>query len=429
MSKKKKGKPEIQAGLSESEKQEVSFFMDRLRMQDPQGVSLENCLKSLKQALVQREALAAALLEALSLEGGPVCFRAFCELQGIVRDKRLAKIVRRAAYRFRQKGLSVPSESAPAAESSPVVLIRAEPIKNEAYLAVNPKEHIFQYGAYVHSKDEDGYATVVLYVGELFSCQGLAVFSESRKGFKDFLRSGAEWLESRMHEIPPGHIGGVLQALASLGRIPSQEMRDFGKARRLLEPYRLKDPQPLFLQLRDQKRLGPIREPSPADLCQFLTERAGLIPFDGVFTNTAALQAVFTELETIQSGVIKVPDYIKQERVKDVLASATRRFLPAELCRALSKHWEELALWGLLDHEDPTDAEMIFALAEHAGGVEDPGLSPVMTRIVELSILITYDFATSALEADLRRLDRDQGNEPEAVQTAAGLYVPRQWVE
>ncbi len=148
MGKKKKSTGERGPALSENERAELSFFMDRLRMQDPRGPSLENCLKSLKQALSRREVLAAALLEALSREGGEVCFRAFCELQGIVRDKRLEKIVRQAAFRFRQKGFDVPRGSAPTPEASTVSLIKAESVKNECLMAASPIHHAFQYAAY-----------------------------------------------------------------------------------------------------------------------------------------------------------------------------------------------------------------------------------------------------------------------------------------
>lgn len=423
---KKKEKTDKGLKLSENEKAELSFFMDRLRMQDPQGPSLENCLRSLKQALSQREALAAALLEALSLEGGPVCYRAFCELQGIVQDKRLVRIVRQAAYRFRQKGFAPPEALTSAEKSTPVVLIKAEEVKSEGYMVVGVKDGIFHYAAFVHAKDEGQTYGISLLLWGGFVFQNVAVISISRKSFREWLREIAGDVESRIHEIPLGHLARVLEAVVELGRLPNKQKARMAKARRLLEPHALRDPRPFFMQLWEQKGLAPLRDIEIHDLMDFLTQNMLIIPYVTLFSDKLALEAAVNALRTMQSSVIEVPEHVKRERLLEALQSATRHLLPLTACRILAKHWEELALWWLLDRNDPSEAEKIFALAQHAQSVEDPGASAVMVRAVEMAFLSFHEFITEDLEADLRRLyEDDEAAEKKLERTPAGLYVPR----
>ncbi len=428
MSKKKKSADLLK--ISENEKSELSFFIDRLRMQDPQGPSLENCLRSLKQSLVHREALAAALLEALSHEGGPVCFRAFCALQGIVQDKRLTRIVRQAAYRFRQKGFGVCDEtSAPMKDSSPVVLVKAQEVKNEAYLAGSVKDHMFQYGAYVFSKDDDSAYALYLAVSPGFSCEHVGIYPMSRKEFKERLRKVAEFLRSPMREVSLGHMARVLESLVSLKRIPAEDRANVPRVRRLLEPYALQDPRPYFLQVWDQKGLAPLREVDLPDLVDFITLNLEFVPYRELFSDKSALERCVTALKTIQDGVITVPEHLTQERLDKGLREATREIFPLEVCRGLAKDWEELALWTLLDGEDLYLVEKIFALSLHAQALEDSGSSPVMRRIVEVAMAVFFNFLTPDLEADLRRLEAleedSEDSDEELDRTPSGLYVPR----
>ncbi|MEJ5349782.1 MAG: hypothetical protein WHS46_13965 [Desulfosoma sp.] len=422
----KKKKPADLLKISENEKAELSFFMDRLRMQDPQGPSLENCLRSLKQSLLQREALAAALLEALSHEGGPVCFRAFCALQEIVQDKRLTRIVRQAAYRFRQKGFVVCEASAPVQDSSPVVLVKAQEMKNEAYLAASAKDHMFQYSAYVFSKSEDSPCVILMTLGAGFSCELLGIYSLSRREFKDKLRKIADFLESPIREVSLGHMARVHETLVSFNRIPAEYRTDVPMVRRLLEPYVLEDPRPYFLQMWDQKGLAPLREVDLPDLVDFITSNLEVVPYEGLFSDKSALERWVTGLKTIQDGVIRIPRYLAEERLDKSLGEATRELFPLEVCRGLAKDWEEVALWTLLNEDDPFRVEKVFALSEHAQDLKDSGSSPVMRRIVELAMAIFFNFFTPDLNADLRRLEKMEKELDEGLKrTPSGLYVPR----
>ncbi|ROR03293.1 hypothetical protein [Desulfosoma caldarium] len=424
MGKKKESKKGLK--LSENEKAELSFFMDRLRMQDPQGPSLENCLRSLKQALARREVLAAALLEALSLEGSPVCFRAFCELQGIVRDKRLARIVRQAAYRFRQKGFVQPEPLTLAEKSTPVVLIKAEEVINESFMVVGVKEGLFHYGAFVHARDERQPYGVSLLLGAGLVFHDLVVVPMSRKSFRKLLRQAAEQMESRIHEIPLGHLARLLETMAELGRLPNEKRVHVAKARKLLQPHALQDARPLFVQLWEEKGRTPLRNIEMHDLVDFLTQNVSIIPYESLFPDSLALEAVVHTLRTLQDSVIEVSEHLKRERVLEALRSATRRLLPLTACRLLAKHWEELALWWLMDSNEPNEAEKIFSLAEHVRTVEDSGLSPILNRVVEMACAVFHKFITNDLESDFRRLHEVTiAPEEELVQTSAGLYVPR----
>jgi hypothetical protein len=426
MGKKKKSTGDRGPTLSENERAELSFFMDRLRMQDPQGPSLDNCLKSLKQALSNREELAAALLEALSREGGEVCFRAFCELQGIVRDKRLEKIVRQAAFRFRQKGFPVPRGSATPPEAAPVALIKADSVKNECVMAAAPIHHAFQYTAYAYSRHNAAYGTVVVIVGPAFQCEGLALLHESRRSFRDLARSVAEKFESRIQDIPLGHVARVVEDLAAMGRIPSDHASDLKKVQKLLDQYRLEDPRPYFLQLWERKGLGPLRELDEDALIHFLADQPLVIPADADIPRTTALQAAVKELEGIREGILEVPEHIKRERERERVKEITGRLLSRELCRLLGRHWEEYALWLLLEEDIPT-AEKVYRLAEHVSAVTEPASSRVMVRYLELLMAIRFRFATEDVLDQLRDLikpliEDEEGSEE--WKTPSGLYTP-----
>lgn len=430
MGKKRKNKNGVKSVLSENERAELSFFMDRLRMQDPRGPSLENCLKSLKQALSHREALAAALLEALSREGGEVCFRAFCELQGVVRDKRFGKIVRQAGFRFRQKGFEFPQDTTPGPDSSPVVLIKGESIKNECRLAFSPVHHLFQYAAYVYSPHRDAYVTFVLNVGPVFTCHQLALLDLSRRGFRDLCRSGADFLKSPIHEIPLGHLARVLDDLAALGRIAPGESTDLGKVRNLLTPHRLEDPRPFFLQLWERKGRGAVPEAHEEALVEFLTAEPKVMPSDGGIPRLSLLEGAVKELEAVKHGILEVPEHIKRERERERLMELTRHLVPAEFCRALGRHWEEYALGALLN-EDFSTAERVYGLAEHVSAVADPGASRLMARFLELLMFIHHEFLTSDFEEELRKLygDKPAATDSEGSRTTSGLILPGRLIE
>lgn len=430
MGKKKKSTCERGPVLSENERAELSFFMDRLRMQDPQGPSLENCLKSLKQALAHREALAAALLDALSREGGEVCFRAFCELQGIVRDKPLEKIVRQAAFRFRQKGFDVPRGSAPSPDASPVALIKAGSIKNECYMVANLNHHAFQYAAYVYSKHNAAYGMVVVFLGPLFRGEGLALLHESRRGFKDLLKYGSQKFESRIQEIPLGHVARVVNDLAAMGRIPPDCESDLKKVQKLLEPHHLDDPRPYFVQLWEQKVQGPLREVHEDELVPFLAEQLLVIPTGADMPRETALEVAKEELKEILGGMIEVPKFVQRERERDRIQAITGRLISQEFCRLLGRHWEEYALWLLLD-EDFSMAEKVYGLAEQARAVTDPGASRLMARYVEILMFIRFGLLTQDLEEDLREFyEQDKGDEAYGGwKMSSGLYVPGELVK
>lgn len=425
MGKKKKSTGERGPALSENERAELSFFMDRLRMQDPRGPSLENCLKSLKQALSRREVLAAALLEALSREGGEVCFRAFCELQGIVRDKRLEKIVRQAAFRFRQKGFDVPRGSAPTPEASTVALIKAESVKNECLMAASPIHHAFQYAAYVYSKHSAAYGMVVVFVGPAFQCEGLALLHESRRTFRDLVRKGAEKLESRVQEIPLGHLTRVVDEMAALGRIPPDHASDLKGVQKLLHEHCLDDPRPYFLQLWEQKGRGPLREIDEDALIRFLADHPSVIPTHADIPRTTALQAAVKELEGIRGGILEVPEHIQRERERDRVRDITGRLMSREICRLLGRHWEEYALWLLLD-ENFSMAETVYRLAEHVSAVTEPGTSRLMARYVELLLLLRFEFLAADLEDQLEEFVKDEIDDEDSQgwKTSSGLYIP-----
>ncbi len=96
-----------------------------------------------------------------------------------------------------------------------------------------------------------------------------------------------------------------------------------------------------------------------------------------------------------------------------------------EICRLLGRHWEEYALWLLLD-ENFSMAETVYRLAEHVSAVTEPGTSRLMARYVELLLLLRFEFLAADLEDQLEEFVKDEIDDEDSQgwKTSSGLYIP-----
>lgn len=148
--------------LSELEKLELESIIDRISVQNPEGESFQNWLDSLKNNLSQRQHFVAVLLDTLSRSPTETSKKVFLTLKDCVRDKELKKLVRKAGYRFEQRGLLEKEES-----PEKVVIFSDKLLKSielegaEAHVCVHPFSGRCKVTIYIPSISSEGTSLLV----------------------------------------------------------------------------------------------------------------------------------------------------------------------------------------------------------------------------------------------------------------------------
>ncbi len=174
--------------LSAEEPQELGMILDRLSVQDPEGTSLDNYLKSLVKVLDGREKLVVALLEELGRKPSKVGFRTFEFLKDIVRDKKLTKIVRQVGYRFSQRGFSAGPQGRPV---DSVVLVQKEGRKPVAH--VLPVDGTFWlFAALIPEAGYPAPTLVTALMEQDFNAVYIKVAEGSQKNYREYLQKSGE---------------------------------------------------------------------------------------------------------------------------------------------------------------------------------------------------------------------------------------------
>lgn len=411
---KRKDKDVLQ--LTENERREVELMIDRLRLQDPNGQSLANCLKTLRQVLGDRQRVAAALLDDLSRRDNGVCFRAFCELRSVVTDKKLAKVVRQAEYRLRQKGYPLPEETQNVSDASaPVTLIRQEVRKEECHLVTPPVgAGLWQYSAYLPIKGEADFLMVVLAVTAPFEGQMFHASFQSRKKYRELLRGSAEHLDAQPHPVPVAHMAQVFFELERLGRLDTLKRDQILLARQALSPHGIGTGSfGSHVFWREKLPVDPGYDPEfLADVA--VGEVSWVVP---LFQDSQALKTAAMELETARRSVLVVPDHVKAAQEREIVATAARAVFDARVRDILTAHYLETSLARHLTGDDE-GAALFLALSEHMQSLKDPGESPVTARLTAWALQVLHGVSTSLAEEP-----DDEEKEPEAEH--GGLILPR----
>jgi len=129
------GRKRIDSALTPEESMELQMILDRISVQVAEGESFQVYLVSLGRLLEGRERMVTELLNELSRNPSPAGFKVFGTLADRVTDRRLAKVVRQAAYRFAQKGFALDRGETP---RESVVLVQREQKKVIAHLVMGP---------------------------------------------------------------------------------------------------------------------------------------------------------------------------------------------------------------------------------------------------------------------------------------------------
>lgn len=400
---KKNRKPEL--SLSEDQFGELEMMVDRLSVQNPEGSSLDNYLKSLVRALEQQETLAAALLEQLSRKPSPVGFKTFLALRDIIRDKKLVKTVKQVGYRFAQRGFTIKAEALPVEN---VVLVQREETRKPVAHVLPVDGTFWLFAALI---PEAGYPTPTLITAFMerdFQEVYVKVTEGSQKIYREYLQKlGERHTDRKPCEVPLYHVARLFFEL--LDFCTSKEASaERDRAARLLRPFH-----------------DPTKPPYVYDLMPPLDDiRADLEKVDptGLLNNVDWSWLVFpkTELtpywqkvQDLENPVLVIPKEIQEERTVDTLKNAANELCTGKTRLLYQRFFEEQALWLKLCAREEL-AQSAWIIAQHLQSDASASDSPAVREMVKLSMHYHWPKEFEAAETRTEPFQR----------TESGLIIP-----
>jgi hypothetical protein len=362
--------------LSAEESRELGMILDRLSVQNPEGSSLENYLKSLEKILDGQENLVTALLEQLGRKPSKVGFQAFLALKDIVRDKKLMKTMRQVGYRFSQRGFPVEQPTSRAAD---VVLVQKEGRKPVAHvLPVNGTFWLF--AALI---PEAGYATPTLITALMeqnFEDVYIKVTEGSQKNYRDYLRKAGERDAARKpFEVPVYHAARLFFELLDFrkrsGTSPEQD-----RASRLLSPFHDPDKLPYAYEL-----MPPVDDPGEhldqVDKVSLLN----VLDWSWLVFPQEELTAYWHKMQDLENPVLVIPKEVQEERTTDLVKRAADKLCVGRTRRLYQRFFEEQALW-LKPASKDGPAWSAWIVAQHLRSMAPASDNPFVTEMVMLSM-------------------------------------------
>lgn len=370
---KKNKKPGIQ--LNAEEVRELEMILDRLSVQDPEGESLEVYLESLHTALAGREQLIGALLQKLSRNPSEVGFRAFLSFENQLDGKGLRRIVKRARYRFEQRGYSQGEEESGAEPN--VVLVHKESKQPVAHLV--PADDVIWLVTALFPGEGTVPLGISAYAEKRFRSVSVKITESSHRSYREYLRKLSEYVTHRAFEVPIWHAARVyFDMLRFHGEEPVSQEAD--QLKRLFQPFYDADQQPYAYQL-----LPVLENPAdwPADLqIEPLLEK--LVQAELHFSKEE-LTPYMDKIYEVEHSVLVVRPEIQHERGLSIMKKAVAELCSGEKRLLYQRVFEELALRLHLTGEE-TLARAAWSVAQHlqsAAAVED---NAVMAALVAVSM-------------------------------------------
>lgn len=407
---KKAKKPEKKSetvALTPDEKDELQMIMDRLSVQDPEGGSLENYLKSLRQALGERPHLMAGLLDLLSRSPSKVGFRAFRLLRDSV-DREYSRLVKQAAYRFAQRGHAIES---PAPAQEKVVLIQRE-VREPVAHASRMDSGVWLLSAIL--PDSEGFTPrmVVAIAENGFKTIHAAVNETSYKNYREYVTGVAGHMpERRPLEIPLWHMARLFFEM--LGYHGENAHPAVQEAAKILRPHYDPERRPYAFDLLPEieNPEGRFDEVDPEALV------AG-VDVSWLYFSKNRLAPYKQKLDELDSPVLVIPPEVQKERSYELLRRAGNELCTGETLLLFRRFFEEQALWLKLNGNDKT-ATMAWIVARHLAGEGEAGGNPVVPRIVISSIGLHYPE-----QFESPREEPGQEEQEAFRRTDSGLFIP-----
>jgi len=394
----------VEIGLDPEEHHEVQMILDRLRVQDPRGESLQSYLQSLRKALLGRENLTAALIGRLSRDPSPAGFKAFLALRDIIRKKEYKRTVKKAAYRFGQKGYA---EDADSSVESKIVLIPKETRQAVAHMIPAPDVDWF-VAAFFPAESSSEPVAISVYTENRFTALSVRVVESSQKLYKEFIQKLTRHLpDNHPFDIPAWHAARIFFEMIQFNGekgVPTEAER----AKRFFRPFYDPDKPPWAYQFfaaveHPLERLGEI------DVEAVL----GGMPFLSLLLPEKDLSPYFHKLQDLERSVLVVRPEIQQERSMDLLKKAADELFVEKTRYYYQRLFEEHAL-ALGELKKVETAQQAWIVAQHLASSARVSENPVMTQIVLLSMQSHWPDEFSD----------EEGSEEPYRETESGLIVP-----
>lgn len=372
---KKTRKPEL--ALSADQFGELEMIVDRLSVQNPEGASLENYLRSLVKTLSEQETLAAALLEQLSRKPSQVGFQTFLAVRDVIRDKKLAKIVKQVGYRFSQRGFATEPAVRPVEN---VVLVQREEGRRPVAHVLPVDGTFWLFAALI---PEAGYPTPALitaFMERSFEEVYIRVVEGSQKTYRDYLQKiGERHVDRKPCEVPLYHVARLFFELFEFcGSKEVSAVRE--QAARLLSPYHDPARPPYAYDL-----IPPLDNPG-AHLEEVHTQNLlNTVDWSWLVFPKTELTPFWQKMQELENPVLVIPQEIQEERTADTLKRAADELCQGKTRFLYRRFFEEQALWlKLCSREEP--AQSAWIVAQHLQSDAPASDNPAVREMVKLSL-------------------------------------------
>ncbi len=366
----------VEFRLTPEECSELEMIADRLMVQDPNGESLGNYLKTLRGVLGGREHLIAALIDKLGKNPTSVGFKTFVAVKDSIQGKQLQRVVKQTGYRFAQKGFVVEPGGASAEK---VVLIPKEVRKPLAYLI--PAEGTFGFmTALIPESKYPAPMAVSAFFEDDFDHLFVRVVDSSYRTFREYIQKIGENLSRKKPcEVPIRHAARVFFEL--LEWFPKKEsLPEIEEARQLLQPYH--DPQEppyayeLMPALDDRERLFHDVDVEALwediDPSWLVFPQSDLLPY-------------WEKIQELETPVLVLPSEVQHERITDWLRKAADEICVGARRFFYQRFFEEQALLFKLSSEESA-ALGCWAIVQHLRSGAPAGENPFFIRLAVYSI-------------------------------------------
>jgi len=392
--------------LSPEQLGELEMIVDRLSVQNPEGATLQNYLKSLVNTLSSQESLAAALVAELSRKPSQVGFQTFLAVREVIRDKKLAKMVRQAAYRFSQRGYAAEPDL-PTTEN--VVLVQKEEARK-------PLAHVLPvdgtFGLFAALIPEPNYPAPMLVTALMerdFEEVYIRVTEGSQKVYREYLQKvGERHPDRKPCEVPMYHAARLFFELLDFCH-SKQASAERDHATRLLDPFHDPAKPPYVHELMPQLEdvVGCLEEVDTGSLLNSVDWSWLVFP-------RSALTPYWQRVQDLENPVLVIPKEIQEERTIDTLKQAADELCVGKTRLLYRRFFEEQALWLKLCSREQL-AESAWTVAQQLLSDAPASDNPAVRELVKLSLHYHWPKEFEATEP--RRTEPFQ-------RTESGLIIP-----
>jgi hypothetical protein len=372
----KRGKEE-NAGpkLGVQQQQELEMLLDRLKVQDPQGLSLESHLQSLHGTLSGKEAIAVTLLEKLSKPPTEVGYRFYQMVKGLFTSKEYRRTAKQVGYRFQQAGFGV---AATPEETREVALVTSEVKQPIAHMSSLDDEGVWMICALVPDA-QLGRVVVTMMMRGALRFLDLKHGECTQRAYRQLLQETAHGVGSEFQEIPMWHAART--AFDCLENSSETLSPDHAKViRKLFKPYFDPDRPPYAYELLPQldEPRERLRQLDPATLLRSLPANALL------FAKTD-LQPTWERIQATDHSVLVVSPAVKEQRTQAIIEEAADRLCAGKMRYALQRFFEEQALYFKLSGN--ADAVVVaWITAQQLRTAQAASQNPVIVALINLSL-------------------------------------------